>query len=466
MPAAADGRTPGASAAVRDTTLVLMGSGETAPTMVTVHREVLEHVPPDADALLLDTPYGFQVNAGDISTRTVAYFARHVGRQVSVAEARRAELLDTVGAEALRGRVRRAAWVFAGPGSPTYLVRQWQELRLVEALRGRVRPDGSSRASVFASAAACTIGRLLVPVYEIYKSGEDPHWREGLDLTAELGLDVVVIPHFDNAEGGTHDTRYCYLGEQRLRALEATLPSSTWVLGIDEHTAAIVDVDRGAVTIEGRGAVTVRARDRVVRISAGSTTTIEHLLDLASGPAGSAPVAAASGADAPDLDAGSAADPVAGVAQAGSRAADPFADALDALVSRFDDAVADGDAMRAAAATLEVEELLASWAADTLQSAAADRARAELHRQVVTLAGLAQAGLHEHRELVAPHVEQLLAMRERARADGRFDDADAIRAALVDGGVEVRDATEGTRWVYRDPMLEALRDARARAGSA
>jgi hypothetical protein len=459
-PGPAVGTTAAGAGPGRGTSLVLMGSGETAPTMVTVHRQVLEHLPPDADALLLDTPYGFQVNAEDISTRAVAYFARHVGRQVDVAEARRADLLDTVAAEALRGRIRRAAWVFAGPGSPTYLVRQWQELRLAEALRKRLRPDGATRASVFASAAACTIGRFVVPVYEIYKSGEDPHWREGLDLTAELGLDVVVIPHFDNAEGGTHDTRYCYLGEERLRALETVLPGSTWVLGIDEHTAAIVDVDRGTVTVEGRGAMTVRARDRVARIPAGSTTTVEHLLDIASGPVGSAPVT-----DAPAGDAGP--HPVADVADVGPpAAADPFADALDALVARFDDAVADGDAMRAAAATLEVEELLATWAADTLQSAAGDRARAEVHRQVVTLAGLAQAGLHEHRELVAPHVEQLLAMRERARADGRFGDADAIRAALVDGGVEVRDATDGTSWVYRDPTMEALRNARARAGSA
>jgi cyanophycinase-like exopeptidase len=457
-PGSADGTTAGGSAT--GTTLVLMGSGETAPTMVTVHRQVLEHVPRDADALLLDTPYGFQVNAGDISSRAVAYFARHVGRQVSVAEARRAELLDAVAAEALRGRVRHAGWVFAGPGSPTYLVRQWQELRLAEALRDRLRPGGSTRASVFASAAACTIGRLVVPVYEIYKSGEDPHWREGLDLTAELGLDVVVVPHFDNTEGGTHDTRYCYLGEQRLRALEATLPSSTWVLGIDEHTAAIVDADRGTVAVEGRGAVTVRARELVARLPAGSTTTIEALLEVASGPVDSAPLG-----DAP-ADAGTAAQPVADLARNGPPVtADPFADALDGLVARFDAAVADGDAMRAAAATLEVEELLASWAADTLQSAAGDRARAELHRQVVTLAGLAQAGLHEHRELVAPHVEQLLAMRGRARADGRFDDADAIRAALVDGGVEVRDTAEGSSWVYRDPTLEALRNARARAGS-
>jgi len=33
-----------------------------------------------------------------------------------------------------------------------------------------------------ASAAALTIGRVTIPVYEIYKAGEAPRWLPGLDL--------------------------------------------------------------------------------------------------------------------------------------------------------------------------------------------------------------------------------------------------------------------------------------------
>jgi hypothetical protein len=39
-----------------------------------------------------------------------------------------------------------------------------------------------------------------------------------------------VIPHYDNTEGGTHDTRYCYLGERRLRLIESELPDDAAVL--------------------------------------------------------------------------------------------------------------------------------------------------------------------------------------------------------------------------------------------
>src|SRR5262249_44456293 len=44
--------------------LVIMGSGETAPTMVTPHREIVARFGRTAPrAVLLDTPYGFQENA-------------------------------------------------------------------------------------------------------------------------------------------------------------------------------------------------------------------------------------------------------------------------------------------------------------------------------------------------------------------------------------------------------------------
>ncbi len=111
----------------------------------------------------------------------------------------------------------------------------------------------------FASAAALTLGSHTVPVYEIYKVGEEPRWLDGLDLLTPLGLPVAVIPHYDNAEGGTHDTRFCYLGERRLAVLERMLPSDHFVLGVDSHTALVLDLVAGTATVMGLGGVTVRA---------------------------------------------------------------------------------------------------------------------------------------------------------------------------------------------------------------
>ncbi len=67
-----------------------MGSGETAPAMIKAHRMLLERVPEGA-AVLLDTPYGFQENADDITARARQYFRASVGHDVTVAGWRSAD---------------------------------------------------------------------------------------------------------------------------------------------------------------------------------------------------------------------------------------------------------------------------------------------------------------------------------------------------------------------------------------
>ncbi len=171
-------------------------------------------------------------------------------------------------------RVRRADWLFAGPGSPTYALDQWTGTAVPDAITEKLRSGG---AVVFSSAAALTLGVATVPVYEIYKVGRPPHWLDGLDVLSEIGLNVAVIPHYDNAEGGNHDTHFCYLGERRLSMLEPLLPDGAFVLGIDEHTGVVMDLDADTAEIVGKGAVTLRRAGESVRIEAGQTIPIDTL---------------------------------------------------------------------------------------------------------------------------------------------------------------------------------------------
>lgn len=109
---------------------------------------------------------------------------------------------------------------------------------------------------ILASAAAIAVGSLAIPVYEIYKVGEDVHWKPGLDLLAHLGLRLVVVPHWNNSDGGEElDTRRCFLGEERFRQLAARLEPDLAVLGIDENTAVVFDFEREIVEVFGRGSV-------------------------------------------------------------------------------------------------------------------------------------------------------------------------------------------------------------------
>ncbi len=225
--------------------LVVMGSGETAPTMVKPHRSIFERVG-DRPAVLLDTPYGFQSNADDISTRAVGYFAASVGRDVARGLLARPNRRGWRGSGRWRTCARRAG---SSPGRahrPTHCA-SGGTLRSPTAFVDVLARDG---VVVFASAAALTLGSHTVPVYEIYKAGFDPHWVEGLNLVEKAtGLPAIVIPHYNNAEGGHHDTRFCYLGENRLSAMERELPSESFIIGVDEHTAVLLDCDARTATV-------------------------------------------------------------------------------------------------------------------------------------------------------------------------------------------------------------------------
>jgi len=259
--------------------LAIMGSGETAPTMSKVHRSLLGRLgPPPVPAVVLDTPFGFQGNADDLASRAVEYFRESVQAGIAVASFRSSAETGSVGYETMLNRVREARYVFAGPGSPSYALSQWRGTQVPVVLADKLATGGCV---TFASAAAATLGPFALPVYEVYKVGQAPHWLEGLDLMGAAGLQAVVIPHFDNAEGGTHDTRYCYMGEARLRLLEDMLADEVFVLGVDEHTACILDLDEQTATVAGRGRVTIRRRGRMAHLASGETVAIALLAGLA-----------------------------------------------------------------------------------------------------------------------------------------------------------------------------------------
>ena len=408
--------------------LTVMGSGETAPTMIKVHRRVMEAVDADSpsDAVLLDTPYGFQENATDISTKAQEYFRASVGRPISVATWRGAGD-DTVTRERALAAIADASYVFAGPGSPTYALAQWIGTPLPQLLADKLRRGG---AVTFASAAALTLGVATVPVYEVYKAGATPAWAEGLDLLSEVGLQVALIPHYDNAEGGHHDTRFCYLGERRLSMLEPDLPEGAWVLGVDEHTALVLDLDARTAVVEGNGTVTVRRDGESAVLPAGTEIGLD---ELRPGTSAASPV--------PVRDAAPVADE-APVTNAGIG----LAATTERLTADFDAALDARDPDGAVAAVLELEEAIVQWSADTLQSDEADQARTALRRMVVRLGELAAVGAQDPREVVAPYVEAVLAARVGARDAKQYELADRLRDALVDAGVEVRDTPQGTEW--------------------
>lgn len=411
--------------ATRERILAIMGSGETAPTMVTTHQRLFARLPDRASAVLVDTPYGFQENADEISERTIDYFSRNVGRAMAPAGLR--DMGATATDDAAMARLLAADYVFAGPGSPTYALDRWRGSAFADAVAGKLRTGGIV---VFASAAAVGLGRCAVPVYEIYKVGSPPHWVDGLDLMAIAGIDAAVIPHFDNAEGGTHDTRFCYLGARRLERMERALDPGMFVIGVDEHTALLIDLVAATVAVEGRGAVTIRRDGTTIRtIPAGETLALEAMTHVTAPRPAATPSQQHAADDRPP--------PVTDLT---------LGEQVDAATAAFDDAVAARDTAGATGAILNLEAAIAQWSADTVQSEDVDRARAALRGLIVRLGEIAEDGLVAPGERIAPLIDVVIAARAALRERRDYELADQLRAAADALGVELRDTAEGTTW--------------------
>lgn len=416
--------------------LAIIGSGETAPTMVKIHRELLTAAELPA---MLDTPFGFQVNADDLTDKILGYFRDSVGRDLAVGRWRRADEPVAERERTLAG-LSRADYAFAGPGSPSYALRQWRGTPVPGALAGIVERGGTL---VMGSAAAVTLGARSIPVYEIYKVGTEPYWEDGLDLLGALtGLRAAVVPHYDNREGGRHDTRYCYLGEERLRAMEAELPDDLGILGVDEHTAAIIDRAAGTVSVHGSGTLVVRRRGESRAIPAGETVDLAEIAALLDGS--EAPGAPATPATVVRPATGPA-DP-ADASRDGTPDQPSLESEAAAARARFDERMAAGDAEGALTACLELEDAIESWSADTLDGAARSTARGILRGMIVDLAGAATTGLRDEREVLGPFLDIALEVRQRARAARDFELGDLVRDRLADAGIEVRDTPDGPEW--------------------
>ena len=234
--------------------------------MVTPHQNVLKNFPKDSIRVNLDTPYGFQENADELTEKIRKYFSVNVGYDIEDLRARHSSHDAATSIEQLA----KATWAFSGPGSPTYALNTWKKLGIDQALRGVV----DRGALVLASAAAMSIGAKVMPVYEMYKVGSDPHWLDGTNLLEyATGINAAVVAHYNNAQGGTHDTRYCFVGQKRMDVLEEQLEGVA-VLGIDEHTGIQFELDTKRFEVIGKGSITFKKNGEKQELHKGDSGDI------------------------------------------------------------------------------------------------------------------------------------------------------------------------------------------------
>jgi hypothetical protein len=224
--------------------------------------------------------------------------------------------------------------------------------------------------------------------------------------------------------------------------MECELGDDAAVLGVDEHTAMLIDLRTSDIDIRGRGGVTVRRAGDSVLLPAGTRLSVAELRDLVQGVRRAAGVGAAPGSAGPAEPAGRS-DAAAGDGEPPSL---PLPEIMTAAERRFEAAVGTRDADAMVGVILELETAIGQWEADMDEDQGTEQARALLRSLVGRLGRTAQDGLTDPRDRLRPAVEPLLELRATLRGAGNFAAADAIREALAAAGLDVSDTPEGTRW--------------------
>jgi hypothetical protein len=226
-------------------------------------------------AFLIDTPFGFQENADVLVDKLKLFFKKSVQIDIELASLRNQNNIDSVEYFEMLEELGTSNFIFSGPGSPSYASKTWLQSEIPNVLINHLN---SGKHAVFSSAAASTLGEKTIPVYEIYKVGMEPFWEEGLNLLELYGLSASVVPHFNNKEGGNHDTSCSYIGENRLSNLIDK--EYTNILGIDEHTALVIDGEKEVFKVEGIGAVTTKTKEGQTIFQAGDEYSLSELQNI------------------------------------------------------------------------------------------------------------------------------------------------------------------------------------------
>lgn len=266
--------------------IVLMGSGETAPAAQKIYHWLFSRIRArtgdDVRIAILETPAGFEPNSGYVAEQVGAYIQRRLQNfhpRIEIVPARKKGTAHSPDDPALAALLYEADVIFLGPGSPTYAARQLRDSLVWATLRACHR---AGAALMLASAATLAFSRHTMPVYEIYKVGEDLHWQPGLDFFADFGLASVFVSHWNNRDGGeVLDTSRCYVGKARFAEMVELLPgglAENTVIGIDENTALVIEPASRSWQVMGPGSVTIENQQQGA--TAVATGAIRPLSDF------------------------------------------------------------------------------------------------------------------------------------------------------------------------------------------
>ena len=243
-----------------------------------VFEALVRQARPNPRIAILETPAGFELNSAQVAARVADFLRTRLANfhpVIDVLPARKRGTAFGPDDPEICAPLLHADLIFMGPGSPTYAIRQLHGTLAWHLICARQRLGAGL---LFASAATIAVGTHALPVYEVYKVGQDVHTLPGLDLLSGLGVPLSFIPHWNNSDGGSDlDTSRCFVGMERFGAWAAQLPPRHTVLGLDEHTGVILDFAASEARVMGVSSATL-LRDGEAEIHpAGSSFALARI---------------------------------------------------------------------------------------------------------------------------------------------------------------------------------------------
>jgi hypothetical protein len=258
--------------------IAFLGSGETSLAGGRIFEALARDVKGPLRIALIETPAGFELNSAQVVGRVGDFMKTRLQNYkpiVDMIPARKKNSPYSPDDPEIIKPLLYANMIFMGPGSPTYAIRQLKDTLAWDVIRARHRLGATL---VFASAATISIGAHALPVYEIYKVGQDVHVVDGLNLFADFGLHVSFIPHWNNAEGGVDlDTSRCFMGMERFAEWCGLVPSEHETIGLDEHTGLIIDFESGFCEVSGVSSVSLVRECNPEMYASGSKFSLSEL---------------------------------------------------------------------------------------------------------------------------------------------------------------------------------------------
>jgi hypothetical protein len=258
--------------------IAFLGSGETSLAGGRIFESLARRISDPLQVAIMETTAGFELNSPLVAGKVGEFLKTRLQNykpNVDIIPARKLGTEFSPDNLEILKPLLQANMIFMGPGSPSYAVRQLKGTLAWEIIRARHRLGATL---IFASAATISVGAWVLPVYEIYKVGEDVHTKDGLNLFAACGLDLSFVPHWNNAEGGIDlDTSRCFVGKERFDQWRKLLPAESVMVGLDEHTGIIMDCENRTCEVSGVSSVSVIKRDGMEMYPAGASFPLSEL---------------------------------------------------------------------------------------------------------------------------------------------------------------------------------------------